>query len=129
MQLTCELTDAWVEHEHQLKSYMKPAQESGGGVPVMSGDVSVGQVTVSVAASKVAAMATALALSLVPVPSTSGAMPELQPAVCKSHENVIVAPVIDPVPEEAGDVGDVEMDVGDNSGEHLEVCKEGAMYS
>ena len=34
MQLTCELTDAWVECKHQLKLYMKPAQESGGGVLV-----------------------------------------------------------------------------------------------
>ena len=104
-------------------------QESGVGVLVMSGDVSMGQVTASVAASKVPTVPTA-SVSSTPVLSTSGAMtPELLLPVHGLLLHGAVPPAIEPIPKEPDKPGDVEMDVGDDSGEHLEVCKEGAVYS
>ncbi len=40
-----------------------------------------------------------------------------------------VPPAVELIPEVPDEPGDVEMDEGDDSGEHLEVCKEGAVYS
>ena len=56
-------------------------------------------------------------------------MPELLLPLHGSPSHGAVPPVIEPVPEEPDKPGDVEMDVGDDSGEHLEVQKEGAVYS
>ena len=112
-----------------MKSYVKPVQESRVGVPVTSGDVSMGQVTASAAASKMPTVPTA-SVSSTPVPSTSGVMiPELLLPLHGSLSHGAVQPIIEPMPEEPDEPGDIEMDMGDDSGEPLEVWKEGVVYS